>query len=245
MGSEPELRIFPDFESLTQQLASAIATLSKTTESGFSLALTGGKTVGCLYKTLGSSHGDAGWERVEFFWSDERLVPLTHPASNVRHAKELWLSKLNVPCKRIHTPNVEGINPDLAAKAYEATLRQYLGADLSLGCALLSLGEDGHIASLFPNHPATRETSRFVVPVLDSPKPPLRRITMTLAMLNRATIVYLVAVGAGKAAALRDMLEGSLDLMRCPAQGLQSGHSRIVVWADQRAAAQLGHSVAS
>ena len=243
MRPQIDLRIFPDFELLIQQLAGAIALLSKTSKSGLSLALTGGRTVGYLYETLRANHRDSGWERVEFFWSDERLVPLEHPASNARQAKDLWLSSLNVPCKRIHVPNGEAMEPKRAAEAYEATLRQYLGSDLSLGCALLSLGEDGHIASLFPGHPATRETRRLVVPVLDRPKPPLRRITMTLAMLNRAAIVYLVAVGAEKAAALRDTLEGSLNLMRCPAQGLKSGNSRIVVWADQNAASQLGHSV--
>ena len=242
MRSQLVLRIFDDFESLNEKLADAIASLSKTTKSGLSLALTGGKTVGRVYKTLRANHRDAGWERVDFFWSDERLVPIEHLESNVRQAKDLWLSSLKVPCKRIHVPNGEAMEPQRAAEAYEGTLRQYLGPDLSLGCALLSLGEDGHIASLFPGHPATLETTRLVVPVLDSPKPPIRRITMTLAMLNRAAVVYLVAVGAEKAAALRDTLEGSLNLMRCPAQGLQFGNSKIVVWADQNAAAQLSKS---
>ena len=104
------------------------------------------------------------------------------------------------------------------ALAYEDDVRGYLGPRLRLDCVLLSLGEDGHIASLFPGHAATQEATRLVVVVIDSPKTPPRRVTMTRPLINRAETVHLMVVGASKASALRATLEHSGYVDRCPAR---------------------------
>ena len=241
MAFRQELRVFPTLDTLSARLAATIATEATSAKRlGFSVVLTGGRAAHRLFEALDADHRDAPWELVDFFWSDERLVPANDPESNVGDAREAWLSKTRVPLTRIHAPRVEPEDPESTARSYEATMRHHLDDHPSLGCVLLSLGEDGHIASLFPGYPATRETTRLVVAVPNSPKPPRQRITMTVPLLNRGATIHLMAAGGGKAAALRDTLEGPLEPARFPAQGLQPAQGRVLIWADEAAAAELG-----
>ena len=87
-----------------------------------------------------------------------------------------------IPVAKLHRPDVGAEDPDAIAWAYEEDIRRSLGPGVSLDCVLLSLGKDGHVASLFPGRAATFETDRLVVPEVDSPKPPHRRVTMTLPL---------------------------------------------------------------
>ena len=240
MAFRPELRVFPTLDSLITRLAATIATEATATKRlGFGVVLTGGRAARRLYEALDADHSDAPWELADFFWSDERLVRSDDSESNVRDALEAWLHKARVPSTRIHAPRVDPGDPESTARSYEATVRHHVDRHRSLGCVLLSLGEDGHIASLFPGHAATRERTRLVVAVLDSPKPPRQRITMTVPLLNRGATIHLMAVGDGKAGALRDTLEGPFEPASFPAQGLQPAEGRVVIWADEAAAAEL------
>ncbi len=109
--------------------------------------------------------------------------------------------------------------------------------------SLLSLGDDGHIASLFPGRTDLGEDGRLVIPVVDSPKLPSRRVTMTLGMINRAKRVYVLAAGTGKADALAATMHavrrGERDTVQWPATGIRVEHERVVWWADRAAAERL------
>ena len=233
---DADVCVCADVETLCDRLAAAIAGQVMRTPGRVSLALTGGVTAARLYARLSQAHAAVRWSDVDFFWSDERLVRFDDPASNFRGAYDVWLEAAKVPEAKLHRPDVNAADPDRIADAYEAEVRRCLGLGLSLDCVLLSVGKDGHVASLFPGHPATVETTRLVVPVLDSPKPPPRRVTMTLPLINRAGRVHLLAVGRAKAAALRATLEKELDPGRWPARGVRPGTGRLTVWADQEAA---------
>ena len=157
------------------------------------------------------------------FWTDERRVPLSDPQSNFRLAETEFLPKL--AGAQVHP--LRGSAADC-----ENELRPFLPLDL----VLLGVGEDGHVASLFPGNPATREIQRLVADVHDAPKPPPDRVTLTFPVLNSARQILVVAAGAGKAAIVGRDFTAPGDL---PAQRL-SGSPRWLL--DRAAAAHLKES---
>ena len=229
----------PDLESVSQELAATLVeTVTSRSARPFGMALTGGRTAARVYDVLGSDAPPQSWSDVDFWWSDERLVPRESPESNYHNAWHRWLQKAGVARGRLHLPDVSEPDAEAVAKGYERDIRRFLGPRLVLDWVLLSLGEDGHVASLFPGSPQARELNRLVVPVIDSPKPPARRITMTLALLRRARQVHVLAVGADKADALQRTLAGPPDVSAdsyLPASHLISSTARVVWWADDAA----------
>lgn len=148
----------------------------------FTCALTGGSAVK-MYAQL--AHAPLDWSRIEFFLSDERLVPLESPDSNYRAVREA------LPKARLHPVRVE-LPPDAAAADYA----RLLPAQLDL--IHLGMGPDGHVASLFPGHAALAERTAHVAAVVDSPKPPSQRVTFTLPTLAAAREVWFLVSGDAK-----------------------------------------------
>lgn len=145
---------------------------------------------------------------VHFFWADERCVPPDDPESNFKLARELLFAPLGIPENQIHRIRGED-SPSAAVKSAEAELQRIgLGAPLDL--IFLGMGEDGHVASLFPNAP--KEVVNHPGPFLflkNSPKPPPRRISLSYAAIVAATQVWVLISGAGKEKALRESLDFS------------------------------------
>ena len=161
----------------------------------FRLGLTGGRSPKVIHPALLAQAGNLPWDKVQFTFGDERCVPPGDEQSNYREARESLLDPAHIPPENVFRIRGE-IDPEAAAAEYEAMLRAMAARfgepryvhDL----LLLGLGEDGHTASLFPGSPALMEISRDVVPVI-GPKPPPRRITMTLPLINSARhILFLV-----------------------------------------------------
>jgi 6-phosphogluconolactonase len=141
-------------------------------------------------------------------------VPETDPGSNSGLARRLWLGPAGVPEERIH--RMEADAPDLvdAAVRYASVLTRTLGTPPRLDVALLGVGPDGHVCSLFPGHPALRAPG-WTAAVHDAPKPPPRRVTLTLETLAAAELVIAVALGAAKAPVMREAVgAGDLPISR-------------------------------
>jgi 6-phosphogluconolactonase len=172
----------------------------------FGVALPGGSVATHFFPRLARLGLD--WSRVDFFWCDERAVAPDDPRSNYGTARELWLVPAGVPETSIHRMSAD--DPDLAraAATYAAELARARGTPPRLDLVLLGVGPDGHVSSLFPGHPLLQESTLFVAPVEDAPKPPLRRLTLTLAGITSAALVVVAALGAEKAAVLRRSVEG-------------------------------------
>jgi 6-phosphogluconolactonase len=170
----------------------------------FAIALSGGSAGTLLLPSLARAGLD--WLRTEVFWADERAVPPDHPESNYGMARRLLLEPAAVPVRQIH--RVDGQLPDLerAAASYADELARTLGTPPRLDLALLGVGPDGHVASLFPGHPAVGETELWVRAVPDAPKPPPRRLTLTLPVLAASRRVVVFARGREKADAVRAAL---------------------------------------
>jgi 6-phosphogluconolactonase len=142
------------------------------------------------------------WPQVDIIWADERAVPVADPESNAGTAAKLWAGSALEVLATIH-PMVIGLDdPAIAAQNYERELIECCGEAPVIDFALLGVGEDGHIASLFPGHAALTVTDRLVVAEFDSPKPPSRRVSLTLPFLSSAREIIVAGFGAGKEAAL-------------------------------------------
>jgi 6-phosphogluconolactonase len=190
------------------------------------IALSGGTTPRAVHEAL-AALSDVPWDRVHVYFGDERAVPPEHPDSNYRMAKESLLSRVPIPSSQVYRPAAEAPDRDAAARAYEALL------PAAFDLIILGIGEDGHTASLFPGSDALLETERLCVPVI-GPKPPPARVTFTPPVLERAHLLLMLAVGAGKAEAVARALEAAWDPRATPAQLARHG-----AWFMDPAAAQL------
>jgi 6-phosphogluconolactonase len=171
----------------------------------FALALPGGSVATAFFARLSTVPLD--WSRTDFFWGDERAVPPSDPASNYALARALWLEPAGVPAARIHRLPGEAADLEQAAAAAADDLVRVLGTPPRLDVLLLGVGPDGHVCSLFPGHALLDEDRRWVAALWDAPKPPPRRLTLTLPTIAAAELVVVAALGAEKAGAVRDALE--------------------------------------
>jgi len=148
--------------------------------------------------------------QVNFFWADERCVPPTDAESNFKMANDLLFAPLKIAQEKIHRLCGEDV-PEAAAKQAEAEIRSVVGANSHgqpvLDLIFLGLGEDGHVASLFPGEPETWMSDKAVFRAINnSPKPPPKRITIGYQTIAAARQVWMLASGAGKETALRESL---------------------------------------
>ena len=171
----------------------------------FSVALPGGSVAVNTFFALSSLELD--WQRLHFFWADERAVDPSDPESNYGTARRTWLEPARIPAHAIHRMQADSGDLDRAAASYSDELARLLGSPPRLDYVLLGVGPDGHVASLFPGHAVLAEESRWVAAVLDAPKPPPRRLTLTMPVLANAARLVVVAYGTSKAAVLRDAIE--------------------------------------
>ncbi len=182
------------------------------------VALSGGRIAVDLFQavaameTPGATSPD--WESVEFFWGDERCVPPDDPDSNYHAASRTLLGPLGIPDSRIHRIAGE-LDPIEAARRASETLRSLapVGSDgvPVLDLVLLGMGEDGHIASLFPGAGPAVEGAREPFIAVIGPKPPPQRVTLTYPTLAAAREVWVLVSGSDKENALHNsMANGGL-----------------------------------
>jgi 6-phosphogluconolactonase len=188
-----------------ERLADAIA-VGRRQGPTVHLSLAGGTTPRAAYQRLSALVDD--WDGVELWLGDERLVPPDDPRSNYRLVAETMLHGTGAIAHAVPT----GGSAEEAASAYARLIRQRVPAGPdgvpALDLALLGLGEDGHVASLFPNAPALDARDEICVAVHNAPKPPPDRVSLTLGVLRAARSVLILAVGEGKAGAAAAAVSG-------------------------------------
>src|ERR1700748_1314141 len=180
------------------------------------IVLTGGGNGNPLMRYLPGESARIDWTKVHLFWGDDRYVSEDDDERNEKQAREALLDHVDIPARNVHAMRAAdgefGNDLAAAALAYE----QLLAANAEPGdpapnfdVHLLGVGPEGHINSLFPDTPAVRETTRLVVGVEDSPKPPPRRITVTLTAIQRSREVWILVSGAEKAEAVAAAIGGA------------------------------------
>lgn len=204
---------FPSAGELAQAAAAAwleeIAT-AKPAHQAYHVALSGGRITLKFFSAVVelAKAREVPLHRVHFFWADERCVPPDDPESNFRTAHERLFAPLGISSQQIH--RIRGEEPaDFAAAEAEAEICRIapLNGDGQpvLDLVLLGLGEDGHVASLFPDEPESIAASPAAYrAITNSPKPPPQRITLGYAAIAAARQVWVLASGAGKQHALRE-----------------------------------------
>lgn len=210
----------------------------------FSVALSGGSTPRGLFSVLvgDTNFRDAiAWDKVAFFWGDERHVPPDHADSNFRMARESLLSHLKLRDDQIFRIAGECADAAEAAASYERKVRDFFGLKDAqfprFDLVLLGMGPDGHTASLFPGTKALGERTRIVVSNWVG-KFNTQRITMTAPALNAASRILFLVSGEDKAPALKAVLDGPREEQQLPAQLIHPSDGTLL-WLVDRAAAKL------
>jgi 6-phosphogluconolactonase len=246
--SETVVRVSPDPEVLAQSAAARLVVrlLDAQAERGLaSIVLTGGRTADLIYRAMADSPALSAvdWRRVDVWWGDERFLPDGDPDRNETQARAALLDRLPLDPARVHPMPAarSGLDPESAAARYAdelaASARPGTATLPHFDLLLLGVGEDGHVASVFPEHPSAYET-RPVAGVRGAPKAPPNRVTLTLPAINTAAEVWLLATGSEKAGVIGMALMGSAGPVQLPACGVH-GVERTMWLLDRPAAGEV------
>ncbi|ODN78805.1 6-phosphogluconolactonase [Cryptococcus amylolentus CBS 6039] len=231
----------------------------------FTIALSGGSLPNQL-KPLADLEG-IHWDKWQVFFADERIVPLDHPESNYNACAKAFLDHVPIAREQIHTINTDlfreqtRVDPtgeirkgeeeaaeteavDIADEYEKQLVQTFAGGNAAryptFDLILLGMGPDGHTCSLFPGHELLSENDRWVAEIQDSPKPPLRRITLTYPVLNHAFRCAFVAAGEGKQDMLAEILDKPEDGLPC--SRVRPASPGLVFWfVDNAAAAKVAY----
>jgi 6-phosphogluconolactonase len=200
---------------LEQKAVSIISEKINTTlETGsqFVLTLAGGSSVGGILELL--SKEEISWDKVHIFLADERIVPLDSSESNFKNLNEVFFSKIVIPEENIHKLDIS-IGTDEALIKYQNEFKKSGGQpDL----ILLSSGEDGHVASLFPQHESIKNENENYIKVENSPKAPNYRISLSKNTIKKSESAIVLFFGPSKYNAYQDFNNPLLSEIECPAQ---------------------------
>lgn len=246
----PDIQIVANAEELSRVAAEEFLRLAGEAiraKGVFAVALSGGSTPKRLYLLLASDSKPSlrtrlPWDKIHFFWGDERHVPSDHPESNYRMAHEAMLSRVPLPAENVHRIQTENPDAHKAAEQYEQTLREFFRLAQEqlprFDLVLLGMGPDGHTASLFPGTDAVREQKRLVAaPWVEKLK--TFRVTLTPPVLNNAAHIIFFVTGADKAKTLQEVLQGNYQPDLYPSQVIRPTAGRLLWLVDEAAASHL------
>lgn len=248
-SKRPDMIVVADVDALAQMAARRISARLKQRGGRLAVCLTGGSTPERLYAVLAAEpyRNALPWERIHWFWGDDRFVPHNDPRSNYGAAQRLLLDHVPVPPDYIHAIPTSAGSVEEAARLYEADLRGFYGGESLLSACplfdvvLMGLGADGHTASFFPDRPERDEKKQWVVGVPEAGFAPfVPRVTLTFPALASTHEMLFLVSGSGKRGVLTRLLAGA-DLPA--AQAYSEGE---LVWlVDRDAAPELHDAVSS
>lgn len=238
-----ELHIAKNTQELSENLAAWISNYIQEVlqdQPIFTFALSGGSTPKQLYTLLTKEPYKLiiPWERIHFFWGDERAVPFEDERNNARMAYETLLDVVGVPSENIHVMRTD-IEPEAAAAEYEKILQKYFkDSDTTFDLVLLGMGDDGHTLSLFPGTEVVHEKKAWVKAFFLKAQD-MFRITLTAPVVNEAACVIFMATGAGKALTLKSVIEGDFNAEKFPSQLIRPQDGELHWFVDEAAAGAL------
>lgn len=237
------LNVSGDTEQMGKKVADWIVnyihqTLKK--QDRFTIALSGGNTPKKLYQLLASGEYKVkiDWDKLHFFWGDERYVPFDDKGNNARMAFDTLLNHVPVAKEYVHVMRTD-LPPDESAEEYEKLLHSYFDRKKhSFDLVLLGLGDNAHTLSLFPGYDVVHEKNKWVRAFyLKEQK--MHRITLTAPIVNKSSRVVFLVSGADKAASLYNVLFGQHDPDLYPAQAIQPFNDGLYWFTDEAAAADV------
>ncbi|MFA7418320.1 MAG: 6-phosphogluconolactonase [Melioribacteraceae bacterium] len=229
--------ISKNIDELSKKVAKILQRGAETTNSFFTVALSGGSTPKAIFKYLAQYYKDKIlWNKIKFFWGDERCVPADHPESNYLMTKENLFDKIE-----IHSINIFAIdgdnNPVDEAKRYSLIIKEnvlmkneYPKFDL----VLLGLGEDGHTASIFPDQISLLNSDN-VCEVAQHPALCQKRITLTGKVINNASQIIFLVTGNSKAIIADTIINKKNEFEKFPASNIIPVEGKLVWMMDEAA----------
>ncbi|MSQ83607.1 MAG: 6-phosphogluconolactonase [Myxococcales bacterium] len=210
----PTVHISPDVPTIAGELLAGAIERTIARQGRCRLALSGGSTPAPIFAWLRQNLPTRCYDQLHITWADERVLPCNpsfagdwqafDPESNLRLAYEKWLAHVPIDVRRVH-PLALSADAKVETLRFGRSFRQEMDGEIDV--ALLGVGPDGHVASLFPDHPAL-DVDDLCMAVHDSPKPPAERITLSLPVLDRARVVVVAATGDNKADMLSNAFAG-------------------------------------
>lgn len=237
-----KLNIFDSEAEVLRNLAGYFATtaLQSITANGrFTVALSGGSSPKKLYELLATDYKDKiEWNKVYFFFGDERYVPQTDPDSNFLMVKKALFDPLKIAKPQIFAVDTS-VEPKLAAQQYDNTIKDFFNSkEIRFDLVLLGLGDNSHTASLFPHTPVLNDKEPSVKEVfLEDQK--VYRITLNAPLINHAYRIAFLVYGIGKAEAIHHVIEDKEDINNYPAQLIKPVNGEVQWFLDNQAASAL------
>jgi 6-phosphogluconolactonase len=235
--------VYDDHEALSNAAAGLFVQQARLGHGRFAVALSGGHTPRRTYELLSEPPfaEQVPWDLVHVFWGDERCVPANDPRNNAHVARGLLLNHVPVPPTQVH-PIMCSESPQRAAEDYERLLVDFFPhAQPRFDLVFLGLGENGHTASLFPHTPVL-DSEEWVAAVYLADQD-IYRVTLTAGVINQARVVVFLVSGPGKAAVLKQVLEGPERPRDLPAQLIHPKNGELHWLVDRDAAALLEQRV--
>ncbi len=239
--------IYPSIDAFNTGIADwMVAYIQQTLvkQDRFTIALSGGSTPKNLYQLLSQEpyKSSIDWQKVHFFWGDERFVPFSDEQNNARMAYEILLNKVDVQAGNIHAFDTT-LPPETSAAAYQAILHQYFdNQPATFDLVLLGLGDNGHTLSLFPHTQILHEQKNWVKSFwLEEQQ--MYRISLTAPVVNRAAAIAFLVSGSNKAAVVKEVATGKKDIENYPAQLINPENKGVLYWfLDENAAKLLNNN---
>ncbi len=233
--AKAEILVGKDPSEVASQLRRVLEEqFAKRKSSFFVIGLSGGSLPKAFAQVAAAANVAVEWNKVRFIFCDERLVPVDHAESTWKAYRDTVVGKVaGIEEDNFVLPDTSIQSAEDAAKDYSAKLAALGDFDL----LLLGMGPDGHTCSLFPGHPLLEEVEKTVAAIEDSPKPPPRRVTLTLPVLNAAAAAVFVCTGDAKKQIVREILQEGSDAY--PAGRVRPTSGRLVWILDAAAASSL------
>ncbi|MDQ0595120.1 6-phosphogluconolactonase [Chryseobacterium ginsenosidimutans] len=216
------ITVFDDLDTLYKKAADTFVDLAEKSirkNNRFVTALSGGSSPKAIFKLLATKEYSEKieWDKLYFFWVDERWVPLDHEKSNAKMTFEALFDNVPVNKEQIFPMYKDGILPENYAVEYEKQLKSILGENGIFDFILLGMGDDGHTASLFPGEDVLDENEKWVSAYYLKPQE-MYRITLTAPLINKAENILVVAFGESKKHALNEVINGEYNPQLYPLQ---------------------------
>lgn len=242
MESSTEVKIFDKPKGAYKAIAKEIYRLTQdSNQHRFDIVLSGGKSPVKLYKRLAEKYAaKIPWERIHFWWGDERCVPPDNENSNFKMANDVLLSRVPVPQTNIHRIRGER-NPEEEALRYSEEIRKNLnfrGENPVFDLVLLGLGEDGHTASIFPDQLELFEEEKTCA-VSRHPITGQYRITLTGRVLNNANRIFFLVTGESKAQRISEIMNDDDAAKLLPAYYIVPKNGNLIWFLDEAAASGI------
>lgn len=242
MTASTEVKIFANPKKVAKRVAKQIFKMTqRSSQPRFNIALSGGSTPKKLFKILEEKHKDTiPWERLHFWWGDERCVSPDDEESNFKMTNDILFSQIEIPQENIHRIKGE-INPEKEAKRYSEEITENLNLRDGIpvfDLIILGMGDDGHTASIFPTQLNLLEEEQICV-VAEHPETGQQRITLTGKVINNANRIFFLVTGENKAQRIAEIMNDEEAAKLLPAYYITPENGKLIWYIDEAASSKI------